>query len=82
MPLKQVDIVFYIMTLLSYNDNIDNIHYKLGLNIYIGRYIIVLLTIGVNPCVKYCQKSIINDDTMAIQESWLVSFLISFFGNL
>ncbi len=30
------------------NDNINNMHYKLGLNIYIGSYSIVLLIIGVN----------------------------------
>ncbi len=31
-------------------DNINNIHYKLELNIYTGSYIIVLLISGANPC--------------------------------
>ncbi len=39
MTVKQGDMVFL------HNDNINNIHYKLGLNIYIDSYIIV-----VNPC--------------------------------
>ncbi len=44
MTLKQGDMV------VLHNDNINNIDYKLGLNIYIGSYTIVLFIIGVNPC--------------------------------
>ncbi len=32
--------------------------------------------------VEYFEKRIMNDDTMAILESWLVTLLISFSGNL
>ncbi len=32
-----------------HTDNINNIHYKLGLIMYIGSYTIVLLICGVNP---------------------------------
>ncbi len=37
MALKQSELV------VLHNENINNIHYKLGLNIYIGSYIIVLV---------------------------------------
>ncbi len=85
MILKQRDMV------VLHDDNINNIHYKLGLNIYIGSYIIALLISGTKKhyssvksihVVEYFGKYIMNDDNMAILESWLVTFLISFFGNL
>ncbi len=44
MTLKQGDIVILL------TDNINNVHYKLELNIYIGSYIIMFLISGVDPC--------------------------------
>ncbi len=43
MTLKQGDMV------VLHDDNINNIHYKLWLNIYIGSYIIVFLISGGSP---------------------------------
>ncbi len=38
------------MTLVLHSDNINNIHYKVGLNMYIVSYAIVLHISIVNPC--------------------------------
>ncbi len=74
--LKQGDMI------VLYSDSINNIHYKLGLNIYIGIYNICYSSLEAINVVEYFYKHIINHDSMDILESWLVTFQISLFCNL
>ncbi len=69
MTLKQGNMV------VLHNDKINNIHYKLGLNIYIYILLFTHLTVESIHVVEYFEKNILNDDTVAILESWLVTFL-------
>ncbi len=47
---------------VQHNDSINNIHYKLGLNIYIGSYTIVIA--GSIDVVEYFEKNIMNNETI------------------
>ncbi len=76
-PLKQGDMI------VVHNDNINNIHYKSGLNIYIGNYTIWCYTsVDSIHVIEYFGQNIMDDDTIAILKNWLVTFLISLFDNL
>ncbi len=74
MTLKQDNMLFL------HNDNINNIHYKLRLNLCI--YLLVFThQWSQSMWLSVEKKNIMDDDTM-LGLFWLVTFLIFFFGNL
>ncbi len=69
MTQKQGDMI------VLHNDNINNIHYKLG---YIDSYTVVLFIRGDILVVEYNKKNITNDETMNVLKSWIVNILFDF----